>query len=911
MPSSNNRINFQVGYNVDQASVSAVKKSLQQIGKIKPTNFTGTKKELDQIKLTANKVEQALEKAFNINLNSLNVSAFKQELQSAGLSVDMIYQQFSKAGVQGQNAFRNMASSVLTTNLQLKQTKSLITSMGQTMANTVKWGIASSIMNSFSNSVRQAFQYTKSLDSALTDIRIVTGDSVEQMREFAKEANSAAQGLGRSTMDYTKAALTFYQQGLSDEEVRTRTQTVLKAQNITGAGQEMADYLTAVWNGYKVANEEAELYVDKLAAVADSSASNMSQLAVAMSKVAATANALGVPVDSLNAQIATITATTRQAPETVGNALKTIYARINDIKTGADDAQVSLGNYSGTMAKLGFNVLDANGNLKDTGVTLEQIGQKWATLSREQQIYLARTMAGQRQYNNLIALFDNWGKYTDLVNVSMESQGTTMEKNSRYMDSLEAKLEQLGAASQRVKDALINEEDLKGLTSLGTNITNLFGSFVQSIGGGKNALLALGGIITSVFSGTIAKELTSAINHFQIVKNNISQINTEIQTTKELGLSQAYSSGIIKDMVDSKKQIQQYYSTMSTEEIKAYNSIVNRIGAQRNSLDILNQQIREIKHFEQSVQSAGQKINNDLNTQLDLAVEETQKLDNQLKNLTVGDLKNNNTFTNLINQVQQLEDVVGKDAVPAFKAFDNVLKDISTTISSNGTVSTNQLASLKRAAEEALSQTNNMLGKDLDQVSAKANQAEQSVKKLNAERERMVASARNGALGQNLTSYVSSLVQILNIYNNISRISSIWENNSLSHGEKLRQTLTNVGFSLMMAISAYKQITSAMGIQNLLADKRFLKQHAITLQKQAQAAAQIRAGAYEALRNRKSYKYGISSYSKSFKRFQVGRIFNAVKNGSWNSKLNKFYDGAGRFSYCCRTCCYSNWCNLI
>jgi len=38
----------------------------------------------------------------------------------------------------------------------------------------------------------------------------------------------------------------------------------------------MADYLTAVWNGYKVGAEEAVEYVDKLAAVADSSASDMS-----------------------------------------------------------------------------------------------------------------------------------------------------------------------------------------------------------------------------------------------------------------------------------------------------------------------------------------------------------------------------------------------------------------------------------------------------------------------------------------------------------------------------------------------------------------------------------------------------------------------------------------------------------
>jgi len=55
-------------------------------------------------------------------------------------------------------------------------------------------------------------------------------------------------------------------------------------------------------------------------------------------------------------------------------------------------------------------------------------------------------MAGQRQYNNLLALFENWGKYTDLLNVSLESQGATAEKNSIYLESLAAHMEQLGAA---------------------------------------------------------------------------------------------------------------------------------------------------------------------------------------------------------------------------------------------------------------------------------------------------------------------------------------------------------------------------------------------------------------------------------------------------------------------------------
>jgi TP901 family phage tail tape measure protein len=86
-----------------------------------------------------------------------------------------------------------------------------------------------------------------------------------------------------------------------------------------------------------------------------------------MSKVASTASTMGVDIDQLNAQIATVVATTRQAPESVGTAFKTIYTRMNDIKTGSEEAEVSLGRYSGIMAELGFNVLDATGNLRDTG----------------------------------------------------------------------------------------------------------------------------------------------------------------------------------------------------------------------------------------------------------------------------------------------------------------------------------------------------------------------------------------------------------------------------------------------------------------------------------------------------------------------------------------------------------------
>ena len=50
------------------------------------------------------------------------------------------------------------------------------------------------------------------------------------------------------------------------------------------------------------------------------------------------------------------------------------------------------------MADMGFNVLDASGKLRDMGDVIEEIGGKWNTMSREQQVALAQTIGGTRPY---------------------------------------------------------------------------------------------------------------------------------------------------------------------------------------------------------------------------------------------------------------------------------------------------------------------------------------------------------------------------------------------------------------------------------------------------------------------------------------------------------------------------------
>ena len=612
-----NQITFGVGFNVNESGLNKLKQSLQEIQRmgsqdlLKTGNFRAetVNKELKQIKAMASEVEQALNKAFNSNLGTLNVSRFNAELKNVNLSA--FASKLDAMGASGRAAFNNLAVQALQFNTNIKQSYTLLDKMGQTLANTVKWRVATAAVNAFTSSIQSAFNYVRVLDSSLTDIRIVTGQSRDQMAEFAVQANEAAQALGRQTKEYTNAALAYYQQGLNAQEVQQRTETTLKAQNVTGAGTEMTDYLTAVWNGYKVVNDEIELYIDKLAAVADSSASNMAELATGMSKVAATANNMGVDMDQLTAQLATIIATTRQAPETVGNALKTIYARINDIKAGTDEAEVSLGNYTKKMASLGFNVLDSNNELRATGEVMEEIGERWQTLTREQQVYLAQTMAGQRQMNNLIALFDSWEQYSEMLNVSLNAQGTLNEKNSRYMESLSAHINQFKAAVEGMQDAFVDEDHLKAVYDIGTNLVNVFTQFIHGIGGASGALAGLGMVASMALQKQMTDGIVTFINNLRITKQEADETAAHLELLhrfSDLGRG-IDSSGQVISGISPELQSQitlltervqlaiRFRDVMSQEEQTTVNSLLSEEKELFNQIDALKERIQVAQQY--------------------------------------------------------------------------------------------------------------------------------------------------------------------------------------------------------------------------------------------------------------------------------------------------------------------------
>ena len=146
-----------------------------------------------------------------------------------------------------------------------------------------------------------------------------------------------------------------------------------------------------------------------MTALGAATASSTDEIAGGLEKFAAIADTIGLSYEYAASALATITSNTRQSEEVVGTALKTIFARIQGLNLGETlDDGTTLNKYSEALDKVGISIFEQNGEIKKMDAILDEMGAKWQTIAKDEQIALAQTVAGVRQYNQLISLMDNW-----------------------------------------------------------------------------------------------------------------------------------------------------------------------------------------------------------------------------------------------------------------------------------------------------------------------------------------------------------------------------------------------------------------------------------------------------------------------------------------------------------------------
>lgn len=590
---------FSADTNKAKAQINELAKSLDEISK-KPLNATSLQGD-SRIASAAKAAEELrvnLQNAVNVDTGKLDLSRFAAGLQKSGKSIQDYRLALGQVGDIGREAFNQLTVAIASAEAPTTRLNKKMKDFMTTMKNTVKWQISSSLMNSFVGAIQSAYGYAQDLNESLNNIRIVTGQSVDQMAEFARQANKAARELSTTTTEYTNASLIFYQQGLSGKEVEERTAVTIKMANAAGESAETAsEQLTAVWNNfYEEGGKALEYYADVMTALGAATASSTEEISEGVNKFAATAKTVGLSYEYATAALATVTATTRESADTVGNAFKTLFSRIQGLNLGETlDDGTTLNKYSEALAKVGINIKDSSGELKEMDVILDEMGSKWETLGKAEQVALAETVGGARQYTQLIALMDNWSYFKENLDVAYNSEGALQEQADIYAESWEAARDRVKNAAESIYDSLIDDEGIIKLLNAVEKVLNVVEGLVKGFGG-------LGGILSTLGStllGMYATELPTALNN---IKDNINVITGKAQKNAEqlLGEVQEDLNRRIQGPKDNQTDTSSYALELKKDEASI--AMKKKLMAVSSSLSQVKQQ--ELEQQRKNIEAA-------------------------------------------------------------------------------------------------------------------------------------------------------------------------------------------------------------------------------------------------------------------------------------------------------------------
>lgn len=519
--SINVNLNIQANTNAAKQSLADLSAQLTKLsqGSVIDLNAGKMTAELQQASKAAMELQTHLQNATNTMTGKLDFGKLTSSLNQSGKTLQDYSSQLLKLGPQGTKAFASLATQISQAEVPLKRTSKVWADFKTSLSNTVKWQLSSSIIHGMMGSVQKAFGYAKDLDKQLNNIRIVTGQSSDQMAQFALQANKAAKSLNTTTTEYAKASLIYYQQGLSAKEVQERADITIKMANVSGqSAQKVSDQMTAVWNNYDNGTKSLSHYADVMTALGAATASSSDEIAQGLQKFASISETVGLSYEYAASALATVTATTRESADVVGNSFKTLFSRIQGLQLGETlDDGTTFNKYSQGLAKVGIQIKDSAGDLKSMDVILDEMGSKWEGLAQDEKMALAQTVAGVRQYTQLMALMENYDYFKENLNIANTSSGTLQKQQDIYAESWEAANAKLRASFEGLWDSLINSESFINLTNGLSSVVDMFTSLTKAVGGGGGALSLLGAGLTKIYS----KELVRGIQDVTYGVKNI------------------------------------------------------------------------------------------------------------------------------------------------------------------------------------------------------------------------------------------------------------------------------------------------------------------------------------------------------------------------------------------------------
>lgn len=457
-----------------------------------------TGKELDN-RLHLDNLIRELQKYKDSLTSAFNGSEYEQEYERI-LAMLKDSSTYFKAGEQAVENFKNACYKAGL------ETETLGQKLSRLFKEHFQTAIAMAGVAMVKQGLREVYNNVLELDTAVTELKKVSSMTGDEMNSYLERTATNARELGASISDLVTSTADWKRLGYSDEDSEELARVAALMANV-GDGIDNAttasSYLISTMQGFGLVADDAEHLLDCMNQIANTEPVSMEDLGIIMQKSSAAMSAAGNTYQETLAMASALNGVLQDS-ESSGTFLKTLSMYLRASKTDAENAGIATDGMASSVSELrselkqlaGVDIMKNDNTFKSTYQIMKELSEVWKDLSDTTQANITELISGKRGGQGTSALLNNFSVAEDAMKQALNSSGSAMRENETYMQSLQAKLNQLDSAFQKFSTDLMKSDIPKFFVDLATVFVDGADNAVKFAGALPTLTAAISGVLS-------------------------------------------------------------------------------------------------------------------------------------------------------------------------------------------------------------------------------------------------------------------------------------------------------------------------------------------------------------------------------------------------------------------------------
>jgi len=423
----------------------------------------------------------------------------------------MTAQQFQMLKPQMDSAFRSLESGAKTSSSALKLAQRDALSLGDAFKQAFEkfpiWMITATAYMQLINAFREGISTVIDLNSAITTIRMTMDMTSSDMDNLTSSSQKMAKEMGIAISEVLNAVKVYANMNESVSSILEKTKADIQLATASGMNTtDTTDAIQAILNQFELeATGSAERIADTLEMVSANMPMDfqrgIQQIVNGIRVSGTVAREAGFDLERYESVLGSIIARTRLQGSQIGNALKTVFARLGRVSDPTEASTEDISKAETAYRKLGIEIRDSlTGDFRDVPDVLDELSIKWSGLTKIQKNYISEISAGIRQKNIFSNMLDSWTTSTDLYTKALDANGFANERHGIYLESNKAKMEQFKVTMDTMWQNTLSSQGMNSLLSGVTSLAEGFSFFATKVGL-LPVLLTTVALVFSMFKG--------------------------------------------------------------------------------------------------------------------------------------------------------------------------------------------------------------------------------------------------------------------------------------------------------------------------------------------------------------------------------------------------------------------------